>query len=93
MVAYSTAEQVISCPPSPMLSRVEQTIARIAQARERLTVAHQCLDEVRVRGKMIHPPPPSELSERLQHTVAVPDSVSYQKKQHRGKDNSQDQDV
>jgi hypothetical protein len=76
MVAYSTSAQVISCPPIPVLPRVEQTMAETVRTRERLTVAHQRFDEVRVRGEVIHPPPPSELSERLQDTIAVPNPIN-----------------
>ena len=37
---------------------------------EGLTITHQRLHDVRVRRKVIHPPPPSKCSEWLQDTVA-----------------------
>lgn len=94
MVEYSTSEHVIRCPPSPVSPRIEQTVAKTAQARERLTVTRHCLHEICVRGEVIHPLPPSELSERLQYAVAVSNSISNRKKRRNGgRKGSQDQDV
>ena len=57
---------------------------------EVLTVTHQCLDEVRVRRETVHPPPPSELSEWLQHAV-TDSSQPHKDIEKRGRMDLQDQ--
>jgi hypothetical protein len=93
MVVYSTSAQVISCPPSPVFPRVEQTMAETVQVRKRLAVIHQCFHEVYVRGEVIYPPPPSEFPERLQYSIAVPNPHQQSKQIKRRREHPQDQHV
>ena len=55
----------------------------IACVKELLTVAHQGFHKIGVRRNVIHPFPPPELSEWLQHTVTVP-AMSAAEKRKRG---------
>jgi hypothetical protein len=76
-----------------MSHRVERMIGKFVCMKESLTVTHQCLYEVRVRRKAIHPPPPSKFPEWLQYTVAISNPlVTQEYEQEGGKRNSQDQD-
>jgi hypothetical protein len=75
MVAYSASAQVISCPPSLVFPRVEQQWPKQYRRENGLPLPIN-VHELCVRGEVIYSPPPSDLSELLQHVVAVLNPIS-----------------